>query len=63
MQNKNTIWSDYIQSSEELYRSRSLRFRADNAAVWLPFLRMKDGAVILEKRRWKNIKNAHSKQY
>jgi len=46
--NKNTNWSDYIQSSEELYRSRSLRFRVDNAAVWLPFLHINDRAVILE---------------
>ena len=48
MNSKNTNWSDYIQSSEELYRSRSLRFRADNAVVWLPFLHINDGAVILE---------------
>jgi 2-polyprenyl-3-methyl-5-hydroxy-6-metoxy-1,4-benzoquinol methylase len=38
----NTFWSDYIQSTEELYESRSLRFRADNASVWLPFLHIPD---------------------
>ena len=48
MNNKNTNWSDYIQSSEELYRSRSLRFRVDNAAVCLPFLHINGGAVVLE---------------
>ena len=46
--NKDTNWSDYIQSSEELYRSRSLRFRADNAAVWLPFLHIENGSFVLE---------------
>ena len=48
MNDNNTIWSDYIQSSEELYRSRSLRFRADNATVWLPFLYIREGDAILE---------------
>jgi ubiquinone/menaquinone biosynthesis C-methylase UbiE len=48
MNNTNTIWSDFIQSSEELYRSRSLRFRADNTAAWLPFLHINEGAAILE---------------
>ena len=48
MNQSNTIWSDYIQSSEELYRSRSLRFREDNAAIWLPFLRISESDAILE---------------
>ncbi|MDR2605949.1 MAG: class I SAM-dependent methyltransferase [Oscillospiraceae bacterium] len=44
----NTIWSDYIQSSEELYRSRSLRFREDNADTWLSQLKINPGDNVLE---------------
>lgn len=44
----NTIWSDYIQSSVELYASRELRFREDNIAAWLPVLQASDGMRILE---------------
>lgn len=44
----NTVWSDYIQSSRELYESRGLRFREDNAQTWLPMLHVKDGMEILE---------------
>lgn len=44
----NTIWSDYIQSSQELYESRGLRFRPDNFKTWLPMLHVKDGMEILE---------------
>jgi cyclopropane fatty-acyl-phospholipid synthase-like methyltransferase len=44
----NTLWSERIQSSHELYVSRSLRFREDNADIWLPFLRIGKNAKILE---------------
>lgn len=44
----NTIWSDYIQSTVELYASRELRFREDNISTWLPPVRVKDGMRILE---------------
>lgn len=43
-----TIWSDYIQSSVELYNSRELRFRQDNIATWLPPMQVSDGMRILE---------------
>lgn len=43
-----TIWSDYIQSSVELYTSRELRFRRDNIGTWLPALQVSDGMRILE---------------
>lgn len=44
----NTYWSTYVQTSEELYRSRALRFREDNQAVWLDMLGVADGMNILE---------------
>ncbi|MDR1329197.1 MAG: methyltransferase domain-containing protein [Oscillospiraceae bacterium] len=44
----NTLWSEHIQSSHELYVSRSLRFREDNADIWLPFLHIGERAKILE---------------
>lgn len=44
----NTIWSDFVQSTEELYQSRGLRFREDNRACWLPLLQVKDGFQVLE---------------
>jgi len=34
----NNYWSAYVQSSEELYQSRALRFREDNADLWLSAL-------------------------
>ena len=44
----NTLWSDCVQTSEELYESRSLRFRPDNADVWLPSLHAENGMDALE---------------
>ena len=44
----NTIWSDYLQTTEELYISRSLRFRLDNRDVWLERILVKDGMDVLE---------------
>ena len=43
-----TYWSTYVQHSEELYASRSMRFREDNADQWLKLLRIEDGMKILE---------------
>lgn len=44
----NTLWSRYIQSTEELYISREMRFRTDNSGDWLPKLSIRDGMNILE---------------
>lgn len=44
----NTYWSTYVQSSEELYRSRELRFHEGNKELWLNALQVKDGMQILE---------------
>ncbi len=45
---KNRLWSTYVQTSEELYLSRSIRFRKDNAHIWLPAIKAKDNTKILE---------------
>lgn len=42
------MWSKFIQSSEELYTSRALRFRNDNKDLWLNAMKIKDGMNILE---------------
>jgi len=42
------LWSKYVQSSEELYLTRSLRFRDDNTDLWLRHMRLADGMKILE---------------
>jgi ubiquinone/menaquinone biosynthesis C-methylase UbiE len=42
------FWSDYIQTSEELYTSRSLRFREDNKQLWLSAMKLVDGMDVLE---------------
>jgi len=44
----NTYWSDYVQTSEELYRSRALRFHDGNKDLWLRALGAKDSTDILE---------------
>ena len=44
----NTFWSDYVQSPEELYQSRSLRFREDNREEWLRVLGVREGMETLE---------------
>lgn len=42
------MWSQFVQSSEELYASRSIRFREDNKDMWLNAMKLKDGMKILE---------------
>jgi len=44
----NTYWSDYIQSSEELYQSRALRFRKDNMHRWAEAMGLQNGMNVLE---------------
>jgi len=44
----NTYWSDYVQTSEELYRSRALRFHDGNKDQWLRALGARDAMDILE---------------
>ena len=41
-------WSSYVQSTEELYHSRSLRFRPDNMHRWTEAMGLQDGMSILE---------------
>lgn len=41
-------WSTYIQTSEELYRSRSLRFHEGNKELWLNIFKIKEGMDVLE---------------
>lgn len=42
------LWSDYIQTSQELYGSRSVRFREDNKDLWLSAMKLRDGVSVLE---------------
>ena len=42
------MWSDFVQSSEELYESRSIRFRESNKDQWLNVMKLKDGMNILD---------------
>ena len=44
----NTLWSDFIQTSEELFSDRRMRFREDNRALWLEAIGAKPGDDILE---------------
>lgn len=44
----NKYWSTYVQTSEELYRSRALRFREDNQSAWLNLMSVTDGLNVLE---------------
>lgn len=44
----NNMWSTYVQTSEELYNSRAVRFREDNKNLWLSSMRLFDGMKILE---------------
>lgn len=44
----NNLWSQFVQTTEELYQSRSLRFRDDNKGIWLNALQAQNGANILE---------------
>lgn len=43
-----SFWSDFLQTTEELYSSRSIRFREDNAQLWLEKIGVKPGQKILE---------------
>ena len=42
------MWSTFIQTSEELYASRSVRFREDNKDLWLAAMKLYDELNILE---------------
>ena len=44
----NDLWSTYVQTSEELYRSRALRFHEGNKNLWLNALGARDDTDILE---------------
>lgn len=41
-------WSQFVQTSEELYRSRAVRFNERNKSLWLNALQVEDGMNILE---------------
>ena len=43
-----SIWSRYVQTSEELYRSRALRFHAGNKNIWLKAIGLHDNIDVLE---------------
>ena len=42
------MWSQFVQSSEELYESRALRFTASNKELWLGVMKITDGMNVLE---------------
>lgn len=44
----NNVWSRFVQTSEELYRSRALRFNDANKDIWLRALHAESGMNILE---------------
>ena len=44
----NNNWSQYVQTTEELYQSRSLRFHDGNKDLWLSAIGVKDGMNVLE---------------
>lgn len=43
-----SFWSDFVQTTQELYSSRSIRFREDNAQLWLDQIGVKPGMTVLE---------------
>lgn len=43
-----THWSDFIQTTEELYASREVRFCEDNKNLWLEKIGVKPGMKVLE---------------
>lgn len=43
-----TLWSRYVQTTEELYVSRDIRFREDNKDLWLQEIGVKCGGRVLE---------------
>lgn len=44
----NRTWSRYVQTSEELYRTRALRFHDGNRALWLEALGIVNSMNVLE---------------
>lgn len=44
----NTYWSQYVQKTEELYLSRSLKFHQGNIDKWIDAMQLRDGMKILE---------------
>jgi len=44
----NNVWSQYVQTTEELYYSRGMRFNDSNKALWLNAIDVKSGQNILE---------------
>ncbi len=44
----NTYWSQYVQKTEELYLSRSLKFHQGNMDQWIDAMQLRDGMKILE---------------
>jgi len=44
----NDYWSQYVQTTDELYRSRALRFHDGNKELWLMSIGAQDGMNILE---------------
>lgn len=45
---ENRYWSTYVQSTEELYTSRSLKFTEENLHRWIEAMGVKDGMRLLE---------------
>ena len=46
----NTYWSTYVQTTEELYLSRSLKFHRGNIGRWIEAMGLRDGMNILVSR-------------
>ena len=44
----NRYWSTYVQTTEELYESRALKFRPENMPRWIHAMGLRDGTDILE---------------
>jgi ubiquinone/menaquinone biosynthesis C-methylase UbiE len=44
----NNLWSQYVQTTEELYHSREMRFNDSNESLWLNAIGVKEGQNILE---------------
>jgi len=44
----NNMWSQFVQTTEELYLSREMRFNDSNAALWLKAICVKSGQNIIE---------------
>ena len=44
----NTYWSTYVQKTEELYLSRSLKFHRGNMGRWIEAMELRDEMKILE---------------